>query len=63
MMATIDGVPEPERISARAATGLAAAYEAHNASLVRLAAVLLDDVETCAHRGLAALAAALEDRA
>lgn len=47
MMATIDGVPEPERISARSATGLATAYAAHYASLVRLAALLLDDVGTC----------------
>jgi RNA polymerase sigma-70 factor (sigma-E family) len=47
MMATIDGVPDPERISARAAAGLAAAYEEHYASLVRLASLLLDDVGTC----------------
>lgn len=47
MMATIDGVPEPKRTSTRSAPALSDAYEAHYASLVRLASVLLDDVGAC----------------
>lgn len=47
MMATIDGVPEPQRVAVDPATGLAAAYDRHYASLVRLASLLLDDVGAC----------------
>lgn len=46
-MATIDGIPDPERAPARAASDLSVAYVQHYASLVRLASLLLDDVGTC----------------